>query len=284
MSNRAEFYRTLTAAIADLTEYGFDSQKRLDEWLEKLRRAAVVSLVPERVLERNLKDVLERVYRRTTDGAKLIQMHPGISRYTLERVKPKLRAELDRRIMASASLISLNRDASIERTLQRFAGWATSIPIGGTEVTQRREEQRRIRRGIAGLSFEERRVVVDQGAKLTASINDIVAQDGGAIAAIWHHVREGGGYQARPEHEARDGDIFVIRSNWALKDGLIKLAGRKYTDQIEQPAELVYCRCWYEYLYVISDLPAEMLTEKGKRSLEEVRAKLRSESHVPHYA
>lgn len=265
------FYRVLTAAIEDLTEHGFDSQARLDGWLERLRRAAIASLIPEHVLERNLKDVLERVYRRTVDGPKLIRIHPGISRYTIDRIRPKLRAELDRRIMASANLITLNRDASIERTLQRFAGWATSIPIGGSDVTKKHEERRRIRRGIAGLPFEERRVIVDQATKLAAAINDIVATDGGAIAAVWHHVKEGGGYQARPEHEARDGEMFVIRDCWALKDGLIKLAGRKYTDQIEQPAEFVFCRCWYEYLYALSDLPAEMLTAKGREMLAGVR-------------
>ena len=244
MSDRAEFYRILTAAIEDLTDHGFDSQVRLEEWLERLRRAAAASLVPEHVLERNLKDVLERVYRRTVEGLKLIQMHPAVSRYTLERVKPKLRAELDRRIMASANLIRLNRQASIERTLQRFAGWATSIPIGGTEVTKKREEQRRIRRGIAGLSFEERRVTIDQGHKLVAAINDIVAQDGGAIALTWRHVNEGPpAYDARPNHVARDGHIFVLRDNWAMQKGLMKLAGRKYYDQVTAVGEEPFCRC-----------------------------------------
>jgi len=69
-----------------------------------------------------------------------------------------------------------------------------------------------------------------------------VATDGGAIAAVWRHVREGGGYQARPEHEARNGKIFVVRDNWALLKGLMKLAGAQYTDQIEAPGELVILR------------------------------------------
>ncbi|MHB8816952.1 MAG: hypothetical protein ACYDAE_27325, partial [Steroidobacteraceae bacterium] len=280
-----DFYRALTAAIEDLTEHGFDSQKRLEDWLERLRRAAIASLVPTHVLERNLKDVLERVYRRTVDGPKLIQVHPGISEYTLKQVKPKLRAELDRRIMASANLIRLNRSASIEQTLQRFAGWATSIPIGGTEVAKKQEERRRIRRGIAGLSFEERRVIIDQGHKLVASINDIVAQDGGAIALIWHHVNEGPpAYDARPDHVARDGRIFVLRDNWAIKKGLMKLGGRQYYDQVTAVAEEPFCRCSAEYLYTLADLPTEMITKKGKEALEGVRAKLRSSEHVPHYA
>ena len=281
MAERAEFYRVLTAAIEDLATHGFDSQTRLDEWLEKLRNAAIASLIPEAVLERNLKDVLERVYRRIADGPKLIRTHPGVSRFTLEMVKPKLRAELDRRIMASASLIRLNRQASIERTLQRFAGWGSSIPIGGTQVTSKREEKRRIRRGISGLAFEERRVIIDQGHKLAASINDIVAEEGGAIALIWRHVKEGPpAYDARPDHVARDGKIFVLRDNWAMEKGLIKLAGRQYYDQVTAVAEEPFCRCSAEYLYTLSDLPFEMLTAKGKRALIEARERLRK----PEYA
>jgi hypothetical protein len=40
-----------------------------------------------------------------------------------------------------------------------------------------------------------------------------------------------------------------------------------YTDQITQPAEEVNCRCYYEYIYNLADLPDEMLTEKGRKDL-----------------
>lgn len=268
------FYETLTAAISDLMEHGFDSQQRLDEWLRKLETAARAMLVPESVLQRSLRDMLSRVYERTVEGDVLTNRHSGISQYTLASIKPKLRAELDRRILASANLIRLNRESSIQKTLQRFAGWATSIPIGGTDVADRAEAKKNIRRGIAGLSFEERRVIIDQGHKLSSAINDIVAMDGGAIAAIWRHVREGGGYQARPEHEKRNGTVFVIRDNWALRKGLMKLAGAKYTDQIEAPAELPFCRCAYEYLYALRSLPTEMLTKKGVEALVLTRQRM----------
>lgn len=271
---RNQFYQVLSAAIADLTEHGFDSQQRLDEWMRRLDVAARASLVPREVLEHAIRDGLQRVFARTTTTANLLRTHKGISEFTLAAIKPKLRAELDRRILASASLIKLNREGSVQRTLQRFSGWATSIPIGGTEVSERKEVSRNVRRGISGLPFEERRVVVDQGHKLIASINSIVAVDGGAIAAKWKHVREGGGYQARPEHEARNDHIFVVRDNWAISQGLMKLSGRQYTDQIEQPGELVYCRCTYQFLYALRDLTSDMLTDRGREELSRARAEI----------
>src|SRR6202012_4614194 len=101
------------------------------------------------------------------------------------RLRPQLKVELDKRIMASADLIRLNRDGIIAKTLQRFSGWATSIPLGGSAKTNKREDFAAVRRGVAGLPFEERRVLVDQGHKLASSINEVAAVGGGAIAVVW---------------------------------------------------------------------------------------------------
>lgn len=280
MPNRNRFYEVLSAAIADMTEHGFDSQERIDRWMRELRSAAAESLVPESVLERNLRDVLERTYRRTLSSGRLAKTQPGVGEFTVQMISPKLRGALDRRIMSSANLIRLNREASIQRTLQRFSGWATSIPVGGSDIVKLGEEAQKVRRSIAALPFEERRVIVDQGAKLAASINQIIAEDGGAIAGEWHHIHPGGHYDSRPDHLAREGEVFLIRDSWAVKGGLVKLSGRKYTDQIEQPGEFVYCGCWYSYVYSLRDLPADMLTAKGKQALSDARKQMR----IPAYA
>lgn len=277
---RESFQRVITEAVNDLLEHGYDSKERVDQWLERIRRAATASLIPEATLIEQLRSTLRRVFSRSTEPARLLRFHRGVSAYTLEQVKPRLRAELDRRILAAADLIRLNREASKQRTLQRFAGWATSIPIGGTEAAKHQEVKQNIKRSIAGLPFEERRVIIDQGLKLSSAINEIVAVDGGAIAGIWRHVKEGGGYQARPEHVARDGKIFVVRDNWALREGFIKLAGHQYIDEIERPAELIYCRCWYEMLYALRDLPEEMLTEEGREALVKIRAAISGKSAI----
>lgn len=268
---KRSFYVVLAEAIADLEEHGFDNQDRLERWLLQLEQAARGSLVPEYVLVNALRDTLQRVYARATRDGALVRTHPGVSQFTLAQVQHKLRAELDRRILASAQLIKLNREASIRRTLQRFAGWATSIPAGGTEVAKRGKVSQEVRRGIAGLPFEERRVVIDQGHKLAAALNDIIATDGGAIAAQWRHVPEGPpAYDARPAHVARDGEWFLVRDSWALREGLLKRTEVQYTDQVEAPGEFVYCRCSYRYAYNLRDVPEELLTARGRAELERV--------------
>jgi hypothetical protein len=204
-----------------------------------------------------------------------------VGQFTLEQIKPHLRDELDRRILASANLIKLNRTASIERTLQRFAGWATSVPKGGSDIQNRTDIKKAVRRGIAGLPFEERRVIIDQGHKLASAISEIVAKDGGAIAGAWQHIKRGPpSYDSRPKHVARDGKIFLLRNSWARAQGLVKPDKNGYTDDIEQPGELVFCSCKYRWIYALRDLPTEMLTVKGREALLAAREKIRRVENV----
>ena len=272
MSNVAQFYEVLTAAINDMLEHGFDSQDRVDRWLGELERAARAALIPEYALTELLKNRLGTVFKRNATTGKLLKKNPGVGQFTLDMVKPKLRAELDRRILASAQLIKLNREQSIARTLQRFSGWSTSIPLGGTDVAKRKQVKQNVRRGIAALPFEERRVIVDQGHRLVAAVNEIVATDGGAIAGEWHHIPEGPpAYDARPVHVARHKKIYLIRGSWAHQQGLVKPGSPGFTDEITAPAEEIFCRCSYRYLYSPSELPPGMLTAKGKLALLEAR-------------
>lgn len=52
---------------------------------------------------------LTKAYDMQVGRAGALKRHHGISRFTLNYLEPKLRTELDRRILASADLIQLNR-------------------------------------------------------------------------------------------------------------------------------------------------------------------------------
>ena len=82
--------------------------------------------------------------------------------------------------LGATSLIKLNRERAVQETLQRFAGWATSIPLGGSNVVDKADERESVRRGVAGLPFEERRVVIDEplhGAHVASELSWVFAGD-----------------------------------------------------------------------------------------------------------
>lgn len=268
------FYDVVSAAVEDMTRSGFDSQSRILEWEKKLRDAAASLMRPQAQMEAMLRNALADVYSKMLKKGKLFKYHPGVSRFTIERLQPQMRAELDRRIVASANLIRLNREKSIQTTLQRFSGWATSIPKGGSEANKKSDTTKDIRKALVRLPFEERRVLIDQGHKLTAAINEIVAKDANALALIWHSHWRQSGYNYRPDHKERDQRVYAIRPNWALDKGLMKAGPAGYYDKVTSVGEEPFCRCYAQYIYNLRDLPADMLTQKGASELARVRKEL----------
>lgn len=274
MPTGRNFYETVRDAVADLSEHGFDSVDRVDRWSEEIRRAARESLIPEHELEGQLRAALQAIYRREIERGGILRLHPGVPRFTLQQVAPRLHSELERRVAASAGLIKLNRARAMEQTHQRFAAWATSVPAGGSDTVERNAEAAKVRRSLGSLPFEERRVAIDQGHKFTSSLSAVVAEGGGAIAATWHSHWKQRGYDYREDHRERDLEVYLVRGSWAQEKGFVKPGPAGYTDDITAPGEEVYCRCYYTYLYSLGQLPSEMLTRLGRTALEASRRRI----------
>jgi hypothetical protein len=112
--------------------------------------------------------------------------------------------------------------------------------------------------------FETNRLNIDQGAKLNASLNAIIAEGTGALAAVWRSlgkIQEN--YDARLWHAACDGNVYLLRGSWAEKAGLVQPDKNGFVDEIvapagatqpkpgepDQPGMGIYCRCYFQYLY-----------------------------------
>lgn len=267
------FYQVVSEAIRDFEENGFDSVERLQYWTDRIRRAALESLTPESVLNDTLNRTLGGIYKRLIDDGQILKAHT-VSRFTVDRLKPQLRTELDRRLMVSRSLIKLNREQMVEKTVQRFAGWASSVPAGGSRAVDVKDTKDNLRKALTSLPFEERRCAIDQGHKFTAALNEIIAVDGGALAMKWHSKWRQPGYNYRKDHKERDQRIYLLRSSWAKDKGLVKPGDAGYYDDITKVGEEVYCSCQAQWLYNLRDLPADMLTKKGESELVAARAKI----------
>jgi hypothetical protein len=238
---------------------------QLQEWTARIHAALDEEMPSDAQTRKLLSNVLGTIYAREVEKNGVAKRVPDVLRYTLDRVAPELRAELDRRIYAGVDLIRLNKRERTEQTLKRFAGWLSSVPPGGTSQTDLRSVAQEILKPAAQVKFEARRVAIDQGHKLVAAVAHIVAKGEGAIAAVWHDRGEhDAGYDARPEHLARSGKLFLVRDSWAMQDGLIRKCALQYTDEIEQPAELPFCSCTYRYITSPGALPEALLTAKGR--------------------
>lgn len=265
----------IRAAVADLTANGYDSAERVAYWQGRIKAAAERTMASQAEMQARLRDAMRSVFGRLVDNGGVLRRHPGVSRFRLDAMRPRLHAELERRVMMSADLIRLNREQSVAKTLQRFAGWASSIPAGGSRVVDKREEQATVAKSMRSLPFEERRVIIDQGHKLAASVNDIVATDAGAVALTWHSHWRQANYNYRPDHKERDLGVYLLRDSWAREKGLVRPGPAGYYEDVTAVAEEPFCRCYATYVYNLRDLPEEMLTRKGAAALAEAREKIR---------
>lgn len=270
MANK--FQDVLDAAIADIGRHGYDDPQRIARWAEELRRAAQAQRTfTKAYLDTLVRNALGSIYTRLADKGGVFKYHPGVERFTVERIRPALRAQLDLRIMASANLIRLNRTEAINKTLQRFEGWSTSIPNGGSGTISKRAVKRDLKKPLASLPFVDRRVLIDQGHKLVSAINQTVAEGANAIALRWHSNWRQPNYNYRPDHKERDDQVYLIRDSWARERGLIKPGDAGYYDQVTAVGEEPFCRCYATYLYNLRDLPQDMLTKAGAEALNKVR-------------
>lgn len=277
--SKKTFYETVAAAIKDFAKHGYDSQERLEYWRRLIEQAAASAFVSMDEVERDVRKTMTLAYHRMVTRGGLLRRMPEISAYTIQKLTPALQSELNRRIISSIDLIRLNRPVAIAKTVQRFSGWATSVPEGGFPSDVRKgtykyvDIKSDVQKSMTSLPFEERRVIIDQNAKLISAINTTVAEAGGAIAAIWQSHKHQKGYDGRPKHNERDGSMFLVRDSWVIEKGLVKRGAGEYTDSIEQPGEFVFCRCSWIYIFNLRDLPADWLTKKGTETLAEARKK-----------
>jgi hypothetical protein len=275
-----DFQTVIREAVRYFSKHGYTSDRALDIWSERIAQAAKETLVsPQEAsiqIARHLSAVYARMTRKVPKHLQALQSRQsgrmGPEMYfrrvaTFPELMYKMRNELDRRIAASADLIKIRREESLAATMRRWRGWASSVPPGGTpappsqEVNLLSKEFRKVR-------FETNRLNIDQGHKLNASLNATMAEGTGAIAGLWHSNFRQLNYNYRPDHKERDSKLYTIRGNWAQVQGLMKPGPSGYTDEITQPAEEVYCRCYYQYIYNLDRLPEAMLTEKGKKALQ----------------
>lgn len=101
------FTRTVREAVKFFLRNGYTSREELERWQSIIRQAAESETADDymAMVTRNLN----KSYDLQVGRAGALKRHQGISRFTLNYLEPKLRTELDRRILSSADLIQLNR-------------------------------------------------------------------------------------------------------------------------------------------------------------------------------
>ena len=239
-------------------------------WANEFRKqasATVFNKSPESVIS----PYLNNLFKKEITDNKLLERNPGIDRFTLERIKPQFRRILEDRIRANINLIVLERPASIEISTARFSGWLMSFDGKQAKLPPADELpvfQNITKPMLDQKSYEHSRRAIDQGHKMIRAIDLTIAEQGGAIAAIWHAHKTTAYFTARPDHWKRDGEIYVFKNSDIADKGLVKKGPNVWLEDIpDPPALLINCVCYWEFIYSVSTLAKlapDRITQKGR--------------------
>lgn len=277
----------LTGAITDIAVNGYNSEATINRWLMSLQNSLKnysANLPAARSLvEKSMTQAFNQSFfdSKGNPSAKFLQRNRGIDAFTLQRLKPKAQMKLQERIAQNASLIVLDRDAAIADTLKRFQGWTIGqVAQQAITKTEIKKQAEAILKPVnnAPRDFVPRRRMIDQNAKMVAAVNDVIAEDGGALAMTWHQNwsanprnAENAGKKDKlsphKNHEQFDGKTFIRRESWAVKEGLLKKGDLPFLEDLQTfPGHEVYCGCTASYDYSLTALyriRPDAFTQKG---------------------
>ena len=135
MPKRASFFELLTEAVRYFSENGYVSEIELQNWVKRLRASAEGSMKSDAQVEAEVRRSLMATFTRLSRFPSLKRVNPEVSVFAADRLRPAMRAEMKRRIMASARLIKLNKaQAHAHFGLDKVDGVTAEIEKAATDI------------------------------------------------------------------------------------------------------------------------------------------------------
>jgi hypothetical protein len=166
-------------------------------------------------------------------------------------------------------------DAMVQQFLER-------VPMGGTKDKDTKSRITEIKKELRPLAKWDRLFYVHKAMSFPAEVEFLFSLEGNPIAAIWHYnpIDEQTDYPKTYDHKQRDDLVYAVRGNWAIAKGLMNAGPNGYLDEISRPSQEIGCMCHLQWLYSVSRLPTNMVTEKGFSELKRVRAAMQTGREV----
>lgn len=228
---------------------------------------------------RNPKEIYNFVNKGYSSFLKNAQSHhKGITKTSLNDLKPKFRKEIEDRVKISFNLMKNQEEELKQKIASRFINWVT---IDSKDVRGNTTSKQSLLNFLDfakenGIAEDHAKFILkDQTRKMIASLDDLVAKENNAIGGIWHNRGDrrvvgnpSGIYphaesKAHGDHWEREGKFYIFKDSWAYQKGYIK--GELYENLEDGGVGVaIGCRCRLEFIYDLRDVPYENLTKRGR--------------------
>jgi hypothetical protein len=193
---------------------------------------------------------------------------------------PSIRKRFEWRVSSYKAEATAYLDEQIHEFDAIIQKFLAQVPISGTKDKNTKTRITEIKKELRALAKWDRLFYVHKAMSFPAEVEFLFSLEGNPIAAIWHYnpIAEQTDYPKTYDHKRRDGLVYAVRGNWAIVRGLMNTGSNGYLDEISRPSQEIGCMCHLQWVYSVSLLPTNMVTEKGFSGLKRVRALMQTES------
>lgn len=200
----------------------------------------------------------------------LPERHFGIRAYKLKDLEPYFQRAYQTRMQSSLDLIKSNNTILLAKLQKRFLDWTT--------MADYRTKEDLLEATKLPKDKHTRFIVRDQSNKMTAAMDDIIADKYKAIAFQWKTRNDnrvagkpGGLYPSVDKDSDKHGDHWSRRDKFYYYSNipqsikrrlkLKKFAGSDKSLKDGMPGTPIGCRCYAKNFYYIEDLPSELVED-----------------------
>jgi len=197
--------------------------------------------------------------------------------------KAKYRRQLSNKINTSLNLIKNHNSEHMQEICSRFLNWygVDSQEMRGkselsSKLTASLKKQLDIGKNERTMSKHTKFVIRDQANKLTASMDEITAEEGGAIGGqvlTREDKRVVGdpvglypkGNKMHENHFKRNKKIYLYENSWAIENGFIIKGQARFVTELTDglPGVPVGCRCTWVNIYDLDEIPLQWVSKSG---------------------
>lgn len=201
----------------------------------------------------------------------------GLKGWRLEKIKPALRKEYKKSLLANILLITTQNESMMSLLRSRFTDWI--LKSSRDQNADSLKKALDITQATAKVNKRVNMIIKDQTRKSLNTYDEVVAKEYEAIGFIWNTRRDkkvvgnptglypGNGNEKHRNHYERQGKFYFYKDTWAIKKGLINTKAKNFKwAEFEDgmPGIPINCRCFAYNIYDIEDVPKEFLKKNKK--------------------
>lgn len=194
-----------------------------------------------------------------------------ISAYDMRDVSPEFRKILEKRVLNSLNAIKIKDKKLLLELESRFVEFMMNDK---DKTIKNLRENLRANETIKQSKNYVRNILRDQATRMNDDIDYTNGMLNGAIGLIWHTQEDNRvvgnpsgkypiGNELHNNHYKRNNVFFALKDSYATKKGLLNASIFEDLEDIKNAGRAINCRCDYEYIYDLRDVPSMYLSKKG---------------------